>query len=292
MQDIILHLGAHRTASTHVQGVIGKNQPLLARAGIHAPEQKLLHRALTKGLNGRLPVSARTFERFVQECGVEAAETLVISDENLLGFLNSIFTHGAFYPDTRRRLNRLRQILPTAPRRIVFGIRPYDTFFSSAYGRWLAPTRSVIARDALEELVLSLKRGWHDVASDIAAAFPDSELVLSEYSPDPAYGQAQLSRILGPLAADLEFNPDYRWNRSMSARQTMLYEQAVLEGNEEKAAEIRAWRRFKQPPLIEDFWSTATQSTLQSRYKDDRAALRRQFPAFVTAADFAKQDAP
>ena len=292
MQDIILHLGAHRTASTLVQGVIGNNAALLLEAGIGMPHQTATHTALTARLNGRLPVAAGSFTRYIRQSGLDGCKTLVISDENILGFLNNIFAHGTFYPDTARRAKRLMQFLPAAPRKVVFSIRPYDSFFASAYGRWLTPERMVIPREDVAELVLGLKRGWQDVAAEIAAAFPDSELVFSEYSSHPDFGPAQLSRILGPVSGTLAYNPGYRWNRSMSARQTMLYERAITEADAEKASEIRTWKRFKQPKLVDMFWDGANRAALNTRYQADRAALIAQFPAFVTSEAFEAQDFP
>lgn len=288
MTNIILHLGAHRTASTHVQGVLGKNTALLAAAGIAAPSQDDVRIALTKPLAARIP-SVRAGFRALEISA--AVETVVISDENLLGFLNSIFTHGEFYPDTARRLAKLRAMLPVDPVKIVVAIRPYESFFASAYGRWLAPERMVLPRATVADLVLGLKRGWGDMLADIAEAFPESELLISEYAPNPRFGPAQLSTILGPLADKLFYNPDYRWNRSMSARQTMLYEQAVAAGDIEKADDIRTWKRFNQPELLEGFWDEPTRTALQSRYVRDRAAIIERFPAFVTAQSFEGQDA-
>ncbi|MBL1438285.1 MAG: hypothetical protein COB08_019075 [Rhodobacteraceae bacterium] len=288
MTKIILHLGAHRTASTHVQGVLGKNIALLAEAGIAAPSQDNVKLALTKPLGARIPSVRAGFRQLKIS---DALETVVISDENLLGFLNSIFSHGEFYPDTARRLAKLKAMLPVDPVKIVVAIRPYESFFASAYGRWLAPERIVLPRETLATLVLGLKRGWGNVLADIAEAFPECELLISEYSPDPRFGPAQLSAILGPLADELFYNPDYRWNRSMSARQTMLYEQAVAAGDTDVANDIRTWKRFNQPNLLDGFWDEATRTALQNRYARDRTAIIERFPAFVTAQSFEGQDA-
>lgn len=290
MTKILLHLGAHRTASTHVQGVLGKNLPLLARAGIGAPPQRAVKDALTKPMGRRLPAVKAGFGRLVKENGLSGLDTVLISDENLLGFLNSIFSHGQFYPDTARRMARLRKMLPVVPEKIVIAIRPYESYFASAYGRWLSPKRMVLPRPVLAELVQGLARGWHDVLADVAAAFPESQLVISEYSPDPRFGPSQLSALLGPLADELFYNPGYRWNRSMSARQTMLYEQAVAAGEAAKADDIRTWKRFKQPRLLDGFWQAPTAAALQARYAADRAIIRERFPAFVSAKAFEAQD--
>ncbi len=290
MTKILLHLGAHRTASTHVQGVLGKNLPLLAKAGIGAPPQMAVKDALTKPMGRRLPAVKSGFGRLVKQSGLAALDTVIISDENLLGFLNSIFSHGQFYPDTARRMARLRKMLPVVPEKIIIAIRPYESYFASAYGRWLSPKRMVLPRPLLAELVQNLARGWPDVLADVAAAFPESRLVISEYSPDPRFGPSQLAALLGPLADELFYNPGYRWNRSMSARQTMLYEQAIQAGEAAKADDIRTWKRFKQPRLLDGFWDAPTAAALSARYAADRAIIRERFPAFVSAKAFEAQD--
>jgi hypothetical protein len=274
-----------------VQGVLQKNQALLAAAGICVPNQEAVKNALTKPINVYPPPAHAGFEPLVRQSGCTGRKTVVISDENLLGFLNDIFSHGEFYPNTAFNLAELKTMLPVAPVKIVIAIRAYDSFFASAYGRWLAPKRMVLSRGALAELVRGLKRGWPEVLADIAAAFPDSPLVISEYSPDPRFGPAHLAALLGPLAEDLVFNPDFRWNRSMSARQTQLFERAVAEGNAGKAKDIRTWKRFKQPPLLEGFWDEATTAALRARYAADKATILKRFPAFVTNDRFEEQDA-
>ena len=291
MKEIILHLGAHRTGSTHVQGVMGKNAALLAQAGIGAPPQPLIKAAFTKPLGRRLPMIPGGFSKLMKESGLSGLDTIVISDENLLGFLNNIFAHGLFYPETARRLRRLQQMLPVAPSKVVIAIRPYDSYFASAYGRWISPGRMVLPRATVAELVLGLTRGWSDVLTDVATAFPTAELVISEYSPDRRFAPSQLAAILGPLSHSLVYNPDYRWNRSMSAYQTMLYEKAIAAGDVAKAEDIRTWKRFKQPRLLDEFWEEAARKALQERYEAERARILERFPAFVTAAAFEAQDA-
>lgn len=274
-----------------MQGVMGKNAALLAAAGIGAPSQPQIKAAFTKPLGSRLPNVRGGFKRLCKESGFRGLETLVISDENLLGFLNSLFSHGLFYPDTAVRLKRLRQMLPMVPGKIVVAIRPYDSFFASAYGRWLSPGRMVLPRAAVAELVLGFERRWVDVLTDISAVFPESELVISEYSPDPRFAPSQLAVILGPLSKELVYNPGYRWNRSMSGHQTMLYERAIEAGEVDKAEDIRTWKRFKQPRLLDEFWDEATRRALNARYLTERGLIRERFPAFVTAASFEGQDA-
>ena len=287
---ILLHLGAHRTGSTHVQGVLGKNLPLLADAGIGAPPQRAVKDALTKPIGSRIPSVKAGFGRLLKAEGLADRSTVILSDENLLGFLNSIFSHGAFYPDTARRMARLRKMLPVVPARIVIAIRPYESYFASAYGRWLSPKRMVLPREVLADLVQGLARGWPDVLAEVADTFPESRLVISEYSPDPRFGPSQLTALLGPLADQLFYNPGYRWNRSMSARQTMLYEQAIKAGEAVKADDIRTWKRFKQPRLLDGFWDAPTAAALSARYAADRAIIRERFPAFVSAKAFEAQD--
>jgi len=287
VQEIILHLGAHRTASTYVQGVLGKNTALLAANGIAVPKQEATRAALTERLNPSLPTLPLTggFARLLRQSGAVDVKTVILSDENILGFLNEIFAHHKFYPNTRARLKRLSRLLPAAPRKILLGIRPYESFFPSAYGRWLAPGRPVLPREDIAGIVLGFQRGWDDLVAEILEVFPDTELLLSEYHGDAGFGFNQLTRLLGPLAGELEFTSGYRWNRGMSGYQTGRYEHALLHGehNGQDAKTIRSLIRLEQVPLSADFWEASVLAELQGRYQQDRERLLKQVPAFVTA---------
>lgn len=296
VQELILHLGAHRTGSTYVQGVLAKNAALLAANGFGAPAQEDTRRVLTERLNPRLPSLPLPggFGRLLKQSGVETCETLILSDENILGFLNDIFTHHAFYPNTAARLKRLSRLLPVPPRKILLSIRPYESFFPSAYGRWLAPGRTVLPREDIAGIVLGFQRGWDDLVQEIAEVFPEAELLLSEYHSDASFGLSQLHRLLGPLADELEFTSGYRWNRGMSGYQAGRYEHALLHGahNGDDANTIRGLIRLGQAPLSEGFWEDSVLAELRSRYQQDCERILKQVPAFVTYEAANSQDAP
>ena len=295
LQDLILHLGAHRTASTYVQGVLGKNAGLLAENGIGMPAQEATRAALTERLNPRLPTlpMAGGFDRLLSDTGVADCQTIILSDENMLGFLNEIFAHHKFYPNTRARLKRLSRLLPVSPSKIMLGIRPYETFFPSAYSRWLSPGRPVLPREDIAGIVLGFQRGWDDLIQEITEVFPEAELMISEYHSDASYGLDQLHQLLGPCAEQLEFTTGYRWNRSMSGHQTHRYEQALLHGehNGQDADTIRSLIRLGQTPLSEGFWADSVLHEVQSRYQQDLERILKQVPAFVMAPDANNQDA-
>ncbi|MCF6272329.1 MAG: hypothetical protein L3J37_03925 [Rhodobacteraceae bacterium] len=296
MQDIILHLGAHRTASTYVQGVLAKNSARLGAAGFASPSQESTRASLTAAISSRFSRQLLTggFAGFIHDNAMEGARTLILSDENFLGFLNDIFSHHAFYPDTGPRLKRLANLLPAPPVKVVFALRPYTTFFPSAYSRWISPGRPVMARDEAASIILGLVRGWPDLIADISAAFPDSELVLAEYHSDAGFGLSQLHSLLGSLADELDFTTGYRWNRGMSAYQTHRFEEALTHGHHkgDSPEEIRALIRLGQPPLAAEFWDGPTRQALDRRYKTDLARIIEQYPAFVRTNLPEGQDAP
>ena len=176
----------------------------------------------------------------------------------------------------------------------MLSVHPYESFFPSAYGRWLAPGRVVLPREDIAGIVLGLQRGWDDLIVEIAETFPEAELLISEYHPDASFGFSQLRNLLGPLADELGFTTGYRWNRGMSGYQTGRYEHALLHGahNGLDADEIRGLIRPGQAPLNEGFWEPAGLAELKDRYEADRNRILRQVPAFVTADTAPPQDAP
>ncbi|MEO0362077.1 MAG: hypothetical protein AAF322_13260, partial [Pseudomonadota bacterium] len=92
-----LHLGAHKTGSTHLQATLRRDRAALEADGLRLvpPEQA---RAGRGGLAGRL-VAGRRLARLTAGEGLTLA-----SDENTLGLCAEIVAAGALYPDARARI--------------------------------------------------------------------------------------------------------------------------------------------------------------------------------------------
>ena len=224
---IIIHLGAHKTATTTIQDHLDANYNCLLEQGILALTtsrlgkdddeiRSIFCRKLRKNKIGifisRLfPHSpgkiinkyfllrarkTRFWDLVKEKYGSSCPRKIILSEENLLA---EVFKKDTFdlYPNTSR-LVLLKTILGSSPDEIHFTIRNYDTFLASAYATTVVHTKK--PQPPFECIrkawCASAPRGWVDVVTDIKKIFPESILRLSVYECDSV--EKRLKFIIGP----------------------------------------------------------------------------------------------
>ncbi|MCF6304082.1 MAG: hypothetical protein L3J33_01755 [Rhodobacteraceae bacterium] len=285
--EVYLHLGAHKTATTFIQQSMQSNAETLAKSGIFAPKLEDIRAAITPGMAGKPMLGfEECISLILPESGVfhgVMPERLILSDENIIGYPAEIFAKGVFYLDAKQRLKVLKSWLPVAPTKIVFAVRPYTTFFSSAYAQWLGPfakkhgpKKRFIPREVIHEKIAGLKRGWPAIMRDLQKVFPDSQIIVKEYSAAPEYLQEMFEILLGDSAGELKYNAGYFWNRGLSADLVSELESQLAKGeaSPESVAKIRAQRSKNPSDLGAHFWPDDQRAALLQRYETDIRTLK------------------
>jgi hypothetical protein len=202
-----IHVGAHKTGTTHLPTVLAAMAPDLLPDGIRIlpfdRSRPYLRRFYPKrGLRFALRNHSRRrrARRDLHDIA-QGVERVVLSEENLLG---EAF-HGAdprLYPDLSR-LEALRDVLGDRDVRLFMGLRPLDTFLPS----WLF--QDLRARPAILRSLPDLRRrvaarppAWRDVLERIAAIFPSATLHVwtqDDYAADPAVAVGALTGSRHPV---------------------------------------------------------------------------------------------
>ena len=184
LMDVILHLGAHRTATTTFQHYLDDHQVELAARNVQVWGPKQTRKSIfpglfrpRRGLGGRQ--LARRAEGRVRMLGQLARERgvsqLLISDENLLGSCRQSLAHERIYPAAGERIARVASAFGEQIRRIVFSIRSQDLWWASAAALTVARGHPVPTADRFTAIAAS-RRTWRDVITDIACAAPEAEI--------------------------------------------------------------------------------------------------------------------
>lgn len=198
MSGIVLHLGAHKTASTHLQQALKRARPF-AGARVFVPDdlrkdglrlQDWLHRG-------------------VEDAGHEAAlrsafavaGRLVISEENILGQSPGAVHRaaGPLYPRSAERLEKLVRVLPEGPVTLALALREGAGFLASCYSQALMAGR-VAPYAALFGALDPAAPGWEGLVAGLAAALPAARLVIWDHADWPAVAPAVAQALLGPGA--------------------------------------------------------------------------------------------
>ncbi|MFK7752928.1 MAG: hypothetical protein AB8B51_10285 [Sedimentitalea sp.] len=177
--DVILHIGAHRCATTSFQHYLSENETRLAQSGLAAwgpartrgglfssvlaPPGPVMHRRdVRKRAVGRVRMA-------LDHCATLAVSQLLVSDENLLGSIRHNMRRGALYAGAGERVARLVAACDGRVRDIVLNIRSPELYWASALGYGVA--RGFCAPEALDVTRFAQAgRTWRDVITDIACA--------------------------------------------------------------------------------------------------------------------------
>jgi len=180
--DIILHVGAHRTASTTLQRMMGASKRATDAAGVAYWGPKRTRSGLFNGLGGiTLPRQRR---RVLARIGFQAAQlaqggtrALWISEENLLGTMRRNIADLRLYPDAADKLAPLGVVLGDHPLTVAMAVRSYDSYWASVLAFRLTRGGAVPTPDLIDRLITQPRR-WRHVVASVAAAVPQARVVV------------------------------------------------------------------------------------------------------------------
>lgn len=189
--DVILHIGAHRTASTSFQTYMRENAHRLSRDGIGFWGPR---RTRNGGVfSGILPVPShvpparqfmlargrvKTQSSLAHRAGCRA---LVVSDENMIGSPRENLRKGKVYPSIAYRTARYLEAFDGRVTRVALSIRSLENFWASQAAFAVERGFRVPTTDDLDRLVTS-PRSWRDVITDLRDAAPDVEILVDRKS--------------------------------------------------------------------------------------------------------------
>jgi hypothetical protein len=183
--QIVLHLGAHRTATTTLQRMLTENQRALQDAGIACWGPRQLRAGLFDGLYGAGPVlppqrDGRAPKRIalrVEMAAQSSATTLFVSEENMLGTMPRLTQTRRLYPDAGERVARFVKGFGHHDLTLGLSIRCYDAFWASVLG-WRVRRGGPLPRPALCDRLVTQPRRWRHLIAELAGAVPGARLVV------------------------------------------------------------------------------------------------------------------
>lgn len=284
-----IHLGAHKTATTHLQETLTAVRPALAARGLdYIPNPLVRERKLARALWTRRPLARLplvgpmhmrdAIERLLAPLRL-GPDTVVLSEENILGIPDQILGQ-PFYPQAAQSVGRLASLAGRAKLVFFLSIRGYDTLLPSAYAESLKfrPPREggFDTRRLLAETP-----SWYDLVAQIHRAAPGVPLRIWRQEDYRANAQAIMSEVCGLDLGPLPDISDPSWTRSPTAEgiraAELLPTGLAMAERRERVGEIYAasgGEPFR--PFAE-----AERSEIRARYAADLARIERDFPGEI-----------
>jgi hypothetical protein len=288
--EIRLHLGAHKTATTHVQQTLFQNCAKLAEAGVHYIELNRLREIFTRpffrvfrGSAGPPHPSSVQMLRTAIRNELERAEaernrqfhTLVISDENIMGDIPLLARTGRLYGDRSKRLRLVKAIFRGCPITVALTIRNYNDLYPSLYGQLIKQGQSVSYGDFLQKLDFE-NNSWHAIVADLSHIFGRDRIRLFRYEDYPGNMEVLIESIVGRRLS-LELDPGEIVYPSLNTKgiELLLAAGDVLSREEKSrlgdylASEFVFDRDYGKPSIEEP----ALRNLLDRKYQRDETEL-------------------
>ena len=265
LMDVILHVGAHRTATTSFQHYMRGQRDRLDPCGVAFWGPARTRKTVFPGLFRTVAVdrrhrTARKAEGRVRMMTSRLQDAgyrhLLISDENLIGTSSQNFRRAALYPAIGERMARVMAALDGQVTRIVITIRAQDQWWASCAALIVARGHPVpTARKCAA--IAAHPRGWRDVITDLACAAPEAEILVLPFEEAAGHPDALLRAAL-PTAA-----PGDRAARWLNRSASLTDLRAVLRREGADPALLPdgtgRWQPFDAPQC----------ATLSEQYADD-----------------------
>lgn len=206
--NVILHVGAHRCATTTFQYYLRENRTRLAEQGIGFWGPGRTRYGLFSGiLPGPRIARGRDLRRRapgrirmnLARCDGNGLRTMVISDENMLGSVRANLRLGGLYDGVGERMARFSDAFDGVVTDVVLNIRSLEHYWASALGYGLTRGYKVPGRATLNRLVDG-PRSWRDVITDVACTVGDARLWVLPFETFAGRPDTQLMTMTGAPA--------------------------------------------------------------------------------------------
>lgn len=207
---IVLHVGAHRTGTTLFQEYLRRSTDIARKSGIFVRGIAETRRGLLRNIMYREIEEDLHDDRGalgeLRESIESDSHRVLISDENILGTMEGNFLSNKLYPDPVERVSRIGQVLPEFDT-IYLSIRPYTTWWMSAFSYLQSTGRLVFNKDMFERIAEN-DRGWPQIVSELLEGFPEIRVIVREYRYQIDNPKRQFREVTG--WRDLSDFPNYR----------------------------------------------------------------------------------
>ncbi len=267
-----LHIGAHKTATTHLQATLIRHRAQLAEAGIQFVRPDDIRALIGSGRRaaarmGGMPSIRRTGAGRRLERLDNGADRLVLSDENSLGQCAEIFRSNSLYPTAMRRLTVWRQLAAKRDTTIYVSIRNYADFLSGAY---VQSIRNAALHQPDTMRLTEMPRRWTNVANDIRHAFPAARLRIWAYEDYAALTPRIIHEMTG-----LPLQPVRRRPMATPSAAAIVALSASSRTSDKTLDTLAADHPITPDNPKFTLWSEAQTQALSRMYDEDLAALRR-----------------
>jgi len=256
-----LHLGFHKTASTHIQRILDHNQRHLRPFGTYVVPHKRLRNKYTRvtetfanqqiGMDYGEPMTREEYDAlavdFWEGVPFERFKRVILSEENVAGHVGQCVYPGLLYRFPKTYMRYFRAALPVPATEIDVVIRSYDTFFASCYLEYISSTgahRYIPVEEMMTKVMVNAP-SWLDVLEMLGQVFSTAKINVWIYE-DLRQTMPQLMHELTGRPEDTLLPLDDTTRSRASPSGTVLAEFEKVVRAQGIDAGLAAWKDLKE----------------------------------------------
>lgn len=295
--EIVLHIGAHKTASTYLQKTLAQNTRRLLRHKVEFHGPKSLRPRLAEALARTRPRSDAGIHACRRDCLawlIDDAEErgvsrLILSEEQFLGSLRDMAMGDDFYEQAQEAMAPLTEACGGRKVTVLMAIRDYADFLASAYGQVLRGWRFMPFDLRMREAFLAQQRGWPELIEDISSLLSkESTIRLWRYEDFEILEAAVKEALAGPVASEMRNLDSWPFPGPSHHAVDWLHERA-RNGNPPDQATVHA--ALDAAPKDAGYaafnpWAAEERLYLAARYRQDHIWMSaRSDVSWITASE-------
>lgn len=294
MTKIKLYLGAHKTATTHLQGILAANRDQLAEQGVTLSTPQDLRNdwlpTLFKAQKSLLTTGAipEALATPLQQLRPKDGDW-ILTEENIIGIPYELSRLGGIYPMAGKRLKTLKALFPDATFEMYFSVRSYDSFYRSMYSEVLR-NRGFMPFEEFYDPERFASNSWNLLLAEIVRHIPMEHIVLWKFEDFRTVMPQVLARLSGrdDLEAMIARYAPETTRPSLSQKTVDILNDLVPAIGPAEA--LKLTERINRHYAVADghaplqVFDAKTIAALQTQYDADLAQIAAQYPQITLLA--------
>ena len=288
IEAVHLHLGAHKTATTYMQQKLRFNNQLLAKNNIVFLGPGLIKPTLRKSINSNTSINSSVdlslYKNIFAGNTTFPVKHLILSDENILGFIRYLYEEGKIYPHLKKRMQLVKEIFltyTTHPLKIFFCIRDYGTFIPSSYCEFIQHNPFIPFSEFISRVDINTDISWVSMLDIFAEVFGAENIILWKYEDFREKEKQVFDAFCGIENIDLNELKESEVRKSISSAAVKVLEAMVGIAKSEDINKLlpevqRILPRGKDYGAFSPFTDEEGEA-LSQRYQADCVALKNRF---------------
>jgi len=192
---ITLYVGAHKTATTHFQGILHANNQRLLENNIKLTMPGNVRKEWLPALFHYCNHHDDTSKHKVYSLAPQKGRWL-LTEENIVGVSNDFTNLSGIYPKAKKRLACIQEIFTDTPMELFFSLRSYETFYRSAYSEVIR-NRGYIPFEQFYNEERFRDNSWVDTIRAFTEVIPQEKITIWRYEDFRGLVPELLERMTG-----------------------------------------------------------------------------------------------